>query len=429
MKGPGKITFRPHQWDVYRLVKDREFSLVVHKMRAGKTLPTAYHLVEAGKKTCIVCPPNVVGVWEETLTELGGDSSKIDIISDGSLSSKKPEAFQTSFHNRYKTVVFDEIHRYSAYSNRFKNAAYLRANATKVIGLSATPFERNEEGLFYVMQLLDGGELFGKNRKVFHSIFCRCLNPGSRFLKWELQEQVHQDFLEYAKEFTTAFTPKELVPPHIEETTFHLTKEQKSIIKRLDAEKEIPEIDNVNLDWTRGMLIQKINQVTSGFLHWENILQNKKTLPIDNSSKLSKFEDVLYWVIERRREKAVVWANYLEEYKIIQEVCDENNYVWVRYDPKKGQGLEEFKNEDYDVLIAHPKSAGQGIDMSFCNVAIYFSLPLSSIDYEQSLYRLTRYNEKKQNIVYILRPKGDYVQGIIKKKMSQREEFYKKVGL
>ena len=52
--------------------------------------------------------------------------------------------------------------------------------------------------------------------------------------------------------------------------------------------------------------------------------------------------------------------------------------------------------------VCHPRSAGQGLDFSFVDAAIYITLPASYVEYVQSSYRLSAYDGSDEKTIYIL---------------------------
>ena len=139
-------------------------------MRAGKTLPVCKYISDWVKEfpndpVLVVCPSDITDVWIAQLDELEVDREKYSIIGQGMLSHREPEEFREEFDNPYKLIVVDEIHGYREFSQRYKNLKYLSKNSCKRIGLTATPFDKNLQEMFYPIQWLDKGELLGTEQK------------------------------------------------------------------------------------------------------------------------------------------------------------------------------------------------------------------------------------------------------------------------
>ena len=236
MKLKLKPLFRDHQHYSYRLIMEKQYCLIIHFMRAGKTLPTAKAIKDLNKRALVVCPPNVKGVWEEQLRVEGVPPENYFILSMGLLQRSVPNILFEP-----EMVVIDEIHSFANYSNRFKNLKKLIKGVDKRVGLSATPFESDIENIFYLWQTLDQGKLLGTNRSAFRETFCDCINPRSDFPKFKLKAELKGPLLKEINRHASIFRPKEIRPPKIVEVHHEITDHQRYLLDYVKREKGIPE--------------------------------------------------------------------------------------------------------------------------------------------------------------------------------------------
>ena len=225
------VDFRPNQKKIYDFISVRKYSLIVHFMRAGKTYPVCKYIADSNKKVMIVCPPNVKEVWVKHLNDFNVKESKYTLLSSGVLSqSKEGIGYFRKMAVGYDLAVIDEIHDYKAYSNRFQRLNAMLRGIPQRIGLSATPLEDNLHDMFYIIQLLDRGELFGHNRGKFELKYCKCLNPRSTYPKMVFREELIPETMKKLNKFTTTYRPEEIKEPEEHFIRYKLTDEQRSFI-------------------------------------------------------------------------------------------------------------------------------------------------------------------------------------------------------
>lgn len=102
-----------------------------------------------------------------------------------------------------------------------------------------------------------------------------------------------------------------------------------------------------------------------------------------------------------RGVKTIIFVTYIKNtIRPITNWLTKNNYSYSLYtgDEKEAQdegyqdSLDEFIRGDSEVLVASVKCAGTGVDglQSVCNRAIFFQLPWTSTEFEQTVGRLDR---------------------------------------
>ena len=105
----------------------------------GKTLmATALARIfedDYGLETLIICPPNLVDMWEDYAHEY---RMRAQVISQGKVVNELPQM------RRYRLVIIDESHNFRNRNGRRYRAIqeYIRINGSKCILLSATPYNK-----------------------------------------------------------------------------------------------------------------------------------------------------------------------------------------------------------------------------------------------------------------------------------------------
>lgn len=138
--------------------------------------------------------------------------------------------------------------------------------------------------------------------------------------------------------------------------------------------------------------IMKLRQISSGFII---DTENNVTTSLDKS-KIKELGNVLE---ELGDEKAIIWINFKEEVRAIEELMQEKGYTYVtayQGTANVDDSIEAFKNNTAQFIIAHPKTLKYGVTFTGksmkknCTYAIYYSLSYSFEDYYQSHDRIYR---------------------------------------
>lgn len=138
--------------------------------------------------------------------------------------------------------------------------------------------------------------------------------------------------------------------------------------------------------------IMKLRQISSGFII---DTENKVTAALDKA-KINELASVLEGLGD---EKAIIWINFKEEVRAIEEMMKEKGYTYVtayQGTADVDKSIEDFKNNTAQFIIAHPRTLKYGVTFTGksmkknCTYAIYYSLSYSFEDYYQSHDRIYR---------------------------------------
>lgn len=410
-------------------------------MRSGKTLPVARYLKLMKKKTLIVCPPAVIPVWEGYLEHdphVDLRTKGFHILSSGQLSQKKwdVEEYMAKV-GEFEIVVIDEIHQFKAFSERFTRMRKLVKGVPKRIGITATPLESNLQDIFYIWQLLDDGKLFGKSQEIFHDLYCYCTNPRSTHPKFALKKELVDEVMEALSPFITIYRPPEIVPPIDNLVTFGLCHEQLHLLRnfrqRVGTRTILDCFDGQNLDWGPGVMYSKMQQLSSGFVYFEKRYKDKRTNLIMRTPSIyfvkTEKWDILKKIMKRLgKRQYILWYTFEEEAAQILKAAEE---MQVKVRLFSSTAVEAFKSGETQGLVCHPRSAGMGIDLSFCNHSIYTNIPASGLDHIQSAYRTVRFSGGDKFNWYLVADHPEYLKRWkrLNEKKDELNEFYAKGNL
>lgn len=138
--------------------------------------------------------------------------------------------------------------------------------------------------------------------------------------------------------------------------------------------------------------LMKLRQISSGF-----IMDTESSSVIDiDKTKINELASVLE---ELGDKKAIIWTNFKEEIRAIEELMVSKGYTYVTaYQGTKDvdDSIAKFKSNEAQFIIAHPKTLKYGVTFTGpsmiknCTYAIYYSLSFSYEDYYQSHDRIYR---------------------------------------
>lgn len=138
-----------------------------------------------------------------------------------------------------------------------------------------------------------------------------------------------------------------------------------------------------------------------------------------NPNKLEAVEDMF----DVTQDKLVIFYNFNEELAKLKDICR-------KYDRPTSEvnghlkDLTNFMKYDNAVCLCQYQSASKGLNLQEygCNKIIYFTLPLSSEDFEQSKKRIHRIGQNKTCFYYMLICKGSVEEQILQT-LEERKDF------
>jgi len=378
-------------------------------------------------RTLILCPKTVKKQWKEQILEYSKIKANDIVILDKSESRRCKDFTDATLIdgqlNRGKIVILnpaglemkklmelirrwgpevlivDESHEYKAHNGiRSKALLPIADNARKRYIATGTPIANTESDIFMQYRILDGGKTFGKNFYVFRKLYYVDKNASwahkqNHFPKYECTEDAKKEIsrLMYQKAVRALKSDCLDLPPLVRQMLeVELSKEQekaynemkKDYITWMKDKRDEPRAVVAQLALTKAM---KMQQIVSGFAFAEDGTAVRfKSVP-----RLEVLKDHLERLC--KEHKVIVWAAFIENYKMIAEVCEELGIGYAKIvGGQNGMERDEekvkFKTDDTcRVLIANQKAGGTGLDgMQLASYAIYYSKSASLLEDSQS---------------------------------------------
>ncbi|PQA60165.1 DEAD/DEAH box helicase [Siphonobacter curvatus] len=301
----------------------------------------------------------------------------------------------------FDMLVIDELSSFKDQSShRFKSLRIIRPLIKRVVGLTGTPSPNSLIDLWSQLYLLDRGERLGKTvgryrqqffnegKKNGHVVYEYNLKKGDALLgpqiyKKLIYEKIGDICVSMKKEDWLTLPP--LIDNHVcvslpeEVRTQYKKFERDSVLSLTDAD----DISSVSA----ASLTQKLTQFSNGAVYDED-----KQFHEVHRLKIDALADVL---------EAANGNPVLCFYSFKSDVARIQKYL-KGYKPHLLQGTEDLDrwNEGkIPFLLAHPASAGHGLNMQHGgNHIVWFGLPWSLELYQQAVARLHRQGQKKSVI-------------------------------
>lgn len=314
----------------------------------------------------------------------------------------------------FDCVVVDELSSFkSAKSQRFRALKRMRPFIRRVIGLTGTPASNGYMDLWAEAYILDGGEALGKTLTGYRSQY---FTPGRRngaiIYDWDLRPGAKEKILkrlepisvsmkaeDYLRlpDFNTIERKIRLTPRTME----RYTKMERDLLLEIDGET----IDAVNA----AALTTKLLQLSSGAVYSD--VGDPVTF---HTEKLEALDQIIE---EADGENVLVFYGYRHERDRILERYPE------AVDIKADGAIARWKEGKIKILLAHPASAGHGLNLqSGGRVSIWYTPPMSLELYQQACKRLHRQGQERPVINYVLMSKGTYDEVVYYQILQSKEK-------
>ena len=408
------LKLRDYQEEAVDFLYERDRAIVLAAVGAGKTAIALTLMREMlrdklVKRWLVIAPKRVAKeVWhvekekwtpELTMTVAVGSSpqrtkayaSDVDIVVTNYDSLQKVTDL-----SMFDGVIFDELTRLKNPSGkRFKALYQLIAHINIRYGLTGSFTSNGLEDVFGQCKIVDW-EVLGRTKTPFMQTYFICLNR--EFSQWIPKKNAFEQVMARIKPMAYLLENKEykdqLPPLHTVEVKVALTdrkpyeKMKKDFVTEVDGE--------VITAVTAAAMTQKLQQLASGFSYVTEA--GSSITPRAVWFSAHKFEMLDEIIEENQHAPTLVFYNFVEE---LAELKRRYPQLQTLDSPNAVQRFNEGKIE---LLAAHPKSAGHGLNLQgSAHHMVFLSLPWSFELYEQAVGRLHRGGQKHPVWVYVIK--------------------------
>lgn len=312
----------------------------------------------------------------------------------------------------FEMCVIDELSSFKSYkSERFKALRAARPFFKRVVGLTGTPAPNGLIDLWPQMYLLDRGQrlektitkyretYFRPGRTNGHIVYNYDLMKDSEFLIYKKIEDIcismkAEDYLEMPYRTDNYIELK--MPQKLKKQYQDFEKEK--ILEVFSQEEGNTEISVLNA----ATLSNKLLQFANGAVYDED-----RNVHEIHSIKLDALEEI----IEDSNGKPVLiaWTYQFDRDRILERL--------KKYKPrqlKDNKDIEEWNNGKIQVMLAHPASAGHGLNLQAGGSTIVWYGQTWSLElYQQFNARLYRQGQQANVIIHHLILEGTHDEDVI----------------
>lgn len=435
----------------------RKKIMLWHDIGTGKTLIALYLTrLWRAQKTLVVCPNSVIRTWQEQIEQhtdqgylvLNGTAKKRQELSkqaapfhlinyEGlrSLFSQRVEErvgdkkkfrwipdSELIRQNDYDCLVFDESHHLASPKALQTNIAFaLSKLIDKTILMTGTPIASSELDLWAQYYLIDRGASLGDNFYRFQNSYFSRVSFGAYF-NYFIKKGCREKILKRITPNTLRYEASECIdlPELIEHQHFiPLSPAHRKVYDSAFGDIREDCLREKKSEQYLITSVQQLVQIAGGFLIDDG---EYIRLPGTNA-KLDELREILKATASLGR-KILVCHCFVEEGRMIEELCRK---MKLRYSSMRG----EIKNKELNykrfidpkgssVLIFHPRSAGEGLNLQIANHIAFFSFGMLGIVMrQQAIGRIHRAGQKESCVVFDLVAK-DTIEEAIYRRLNEK---------
>lgn len=382
-----------------------QFNLVyiAAETRTGKSLATIFLLKDDYKKILVLTKKKAISSW----------NSDLDLAVANNFTVTNYESVHKLTDSDYDVIVLDESHSVGSYPKPSKRAAQIKeiSHGKKIVYLSATPSAETYSQLFHQFWISSYSPF---SEKSFYTWYRNYGEDDSIIIQGRM-----------IKQYKAA--SEDLILEDINHLIVSMTK-KKANFEVLVNEK----IHNIEIDPNYLAAIKHFEKHRVLNLGYYNVVAETAPSLMNKAHQLSggtiKIDDQVSLITSDHKVEYI--KSYLGSDKKIVILCNyikERELLLMRLE-NSTDSVEKFKNEDYQYFVGHIKTFSEGVDFSYADSMIIYSLNFSATTYLQSRERLANKKRVKPIVVHYLFTKGtldEYIYKAVTSKMNFTSKYYR----
>lgn len=418
------MNFIPHDYQKYcidRIISDSSLGLFLD-MGLGKTVITLtavneliYNRFEVGK-VLVIAPKKVAETtwtneaqkWEHlhnlrisrVIGTLAQRVRALNTPADVYVINRENVPWLVEYDRnswRFDMVVIDELSSFkSSKAQRFRSLCYVRQHIKRLVGLTGTPASNGLIDLWAQIYLLDEGERLGKKITHFRTKYCDCNTHGGHFSTYAMKPGAEESIRSAISDICISMKAEDylqLPECTVVDVPVYMDKRTEKRYEEFEREMLL-QIDENTLDaGTAAVLSGKLMQFANGAVYDEN----KNAVEV-HSGKLDTLSELVEGL---NGQHALIFYNFRHDLERILRHFEKSPLV-IR-ELKTDQDQADWNAGKIDLLLAHPASAGYGLNLQQGgHHVIWFGLNWSLELYEQANKRLHRQGQQERVIIHRL---------------------------
>lgn len=409
------VTLHSYQQYCVNFILDHPASLLLLDMGLGKTLITL-KVIETLKvmfdqkyKVLVIAPLSVARhTWPEEIENfefdltyakvLGGRKAREEALRkevDLYLINRENVTWLVDHYRDswpFDFIVIDELSSFkSSQSKRFKSLKKVRGKAKRFIGLTGTPAPNNLMDLWSQVYLADGGERLERTiTKYRKKYFYPEIANGHVVYKYGLQRGAEEQIYKQIQDISLSMKAKDVLdlPKRVDNVVkVELTRPEMKTYLKLKQDFLL-DLDGQEIEASNSaVLAGKLLQLANGAIY-----DSESSVVEVHKQKLDALERI---VEEAQGEPILVFYQYKHDLDRLKKRFKEAEVL--------GDNIGRWNAGEIPILLAHPQSAGHGLNLQRGgHLIVWYGLSWSLEFYQQANARLDRQGQDKPVIVHHL---------------------------
>lgn len=298
----------------------------------------------------------------------------------------------------FDMVVIDELSSFkSPKAQRFRALKKYISRSSRVVGLTGTPAPNGLIDLWSQMYLIDSGERLGKTVTGYRE---RYFLPNQRnqttIFNYKLKENAEKVIMDKISDICVSMKAEDWLdlPERIDSVVnVKMTPNQKEDYERFEKEAYMQFMEGEVTAASAAALTNKLLQYSNGAMYTDS-----GDYAVTNNNKLDALEDI----IETANGKPIL-CFYSFRHDLERILKRFKHAVKL----ESSDDIEKWNNGKIPLLLAHPASAGHGLNLqSGGNIIVWYGLTWSLELYQQANARLYRQGQEQAVIIHHLITEG-----------------------
>lgn len=315
----------------------------------------------------------------------------------------------------FDMVVIDELSSFKNHqSKRFKALRKVRPFMKRIVGLTGTPAPNGYLDLWPEVYLLDRGERLEKTITAYRNKYFNTLvRPG--FQLYTVKDGSRELINNQIKDICISMKAKDylkLKEPLLINVPVILDKKEMDKYRAMEKEALLEVGDKEITAINAATVTNKLLQMANGAVYDE-----KREVTEIHDKKLERLQELIE---EANGNPVLVFYSFLHDVDRVKAYLKED----VR-ELNTAEDIKDWNDKKIKVLLAHPASAGHGLNLQDGgNIIIWFGLPWSLELYQQANARLNRQGQVEGVIIHHLISEGTVDEDVLKalQGKDQRQE-------
>ena len=294
----------------------------------------------------------------------------------------------------FDMLVFDEVSKVKREdSKRFAAFSPLAPEFSRRVGLTASPCSNGMQDVWGQFFMLDGGKRLHNKFKTFQSAFF--YQGNGAYAKWlpypDTKEMIINRISDMTIEMSADDAGLDIPELTVIDTWVELPPKKMKLYKQLETQFfiELDEGGQIEV-FNRAALCNKLLQFSNGRVYNYPDEQNPDCCVVEKVHDLKY--DALAEIVEGSGDDPILLAyNFTSERDRIMELYPDAECLTGVAEAEAISIMDRFNKGEIKLLIAHPLSAGHGLNLQHaCNIIVWFGLGYNLELYEQFIGRIHR---------------------------------------